>query len=133
MAQQMKLPNRSCFTPQLYSTLRCMMRVLIVSWFMLQCLVLPIGAQILPATTYDFTATDAAEQEEHSSYDEGLAWLVPIRNDTLARKTVPLVTTCAPKFCSRVSLTPQLIGPTVTASPCSHALPVQQLISAYRI
>lgn len=135
MAQQMRLPNRSCFTSRLCSTLRCMvlMRVLIVSWFVLQCLVVPIGAQILPAPTSDFTASDAAEQEEHSAYDEAPAGVIHIRKDKLARKTVPLVTTCAQRFCSRVSLAPPLIEPTVTAFPRSHALRVHQLISVYRI
>jgi hypothetical protein len=110
-----------------------LMRVLIVSWFVLQCLVVPIGAQILPAPTFDFTASDAAEQEEHSAYNEAPAGVVRIRTDKMARKTAPLVTTCGQRFCSRVSLAPPLIGPTVTAFPRSHALRVHQLISVYRI
>jgi len=99
-----------------------LMRVLIVSWFLLQCLVVPIGARILPAPTSDFTASDAAEQEEYSAYDEALAEVVRIRKDKMARRTVP-----------RFSLAPLLIRRTVTAFPRSHALRVHQLISVYRI
>ena len=108
------------------------MRLLLVSWFVLQCLVVPIGAQILPAPTSDFTANDAAEQKERSEYNESLAEGILVRNDKLARKTVPLAT-CSQRLCSRVSLSPPLIGPTVTAFPRSHALRVHQLISVYRI
>jgi hypothetical protein len=110
-----------------------LMRVLIGSWFVLQCLVVPIGAQILPAPTSDFTASDAAELEEHSSYDEALAGVVRIRKDKMARRTVPLVTTYSQQLSSRVSLSPPLIGRTVTAFPRSHSLRVHQLISVYRI
>lgn len=110
-----------------------LMRVLIVSWFALLCLVVPIGAQILDAPTSDFTASDAAEQEEHSAYDEALAWVVRIRKDKMARRTVPLVTTYSQQVCSRFSLSPPLIRRTVTAVPRSHALRVHQLISVYRI
>jgi hypothetical protein len=108
------------------------MRLLLVSWFVLQCLVVPIGAQILPAPTSDLTARDAAELEEHSANDEALARVVHIRTGKTARKTVPLVT-CSQRLCSRFSLSPPLIGPTVTAFPRSHALRVHQLISVYRI
>jgi hypothetical protein len=110
-----------------------LMRVLIVSWFVLQCLVVPIGAQILPAPTSDSTASNPAEQEERSEYNEALAGGIRVRNDRMARKTVPLAITCSQRLCSRVSLAPPLIGPTVTAFPRSHALRVHQLISVYRI
>lgn len=109
------------------------MRVLIVSWFVLQCLVAPIGAQILPAPTSDFTASDTAELEEHSAYDEALAEVVRIRRGKLARKTASLVMICSQPLCSRFSLSPPHIGRTVTAFPRSHALRVHQLISVYRI
>ena len=65
-----------------------LMRVLIVSWFVLQCLVAPIGARTLPAPTSDFTASDIAEQEEYSAYDEALVGVVRIRKDKMARRTV---------------------------------------------
>ena len=110
-----------------------LMRVLIVSWFVLQCLVAPIGARTLPAPTSDFTASDMAEQEEYSAYDEALVGVVRIRKDKMARRTVPLVTTCAQQVCSRFSFSPAVIGRTVTALPRSHALRVHQLISVYRI
>ena len=110
-----------------------LMRVLIVAWFVLQCLVVPIGVQILPAPTSDFTASDAGEQEESLAYDEAPVGVVRIRKDTTARRTVPLVTTCAQQLSSRVSLSPPLIGRTGTAFPRSHALRVHQLISVYRI
>ena len=109
------------------------MRLLIVSWFVLQCWVVPIGAQIRPAPISDFTANDAAELEEHSAYDEALAGVVRIRRGTLARKTAPLVTTCSQQLCSRFSLSPAVIGRTVTAVPRSQALRVHQRISVYRI
>jgi hypothetical protein len=110
-----------------------LMRVLIVSWFVLQCVVVPIGAQILPAPTSDFTASDAGEQEEYSAYDEALAEVVRIRKDKMARRTVPLVTTYSQQLSSRVSLSPPLIVRTMTAIPRSHALRVHQRISVYRI
>jgi hypothetical protein len=110
-----------------------LMRVLLVSWFVLQCLVAPIGAQILPAPTSDFTASDAAEQEEHSAYDEAPVGVVRIREGKMARRTMSLVTTCSHALSSRVSLAPPLIGRTVTASPRSSALRVHQRISVYRI
>ena len=110
-----------------------LMRVLIVSWIVLQCLVVPIGAQVLPAPTSDLTASDATEQEEYAAYDEALAEVARIRKDKLARRTVPLVTTCAQQVSSRVSLSPPLIGRTVTAFPRSHALHLHQCISVYRI
>ena len=110
-----------------------LMRVLIVSWFVLQCLVVPIGAQILPAPTSDFTASDAAEQKERSEYNESLAEGIRVRNDKMARKTVSLAITYSQQLSSRVSLSPPLIGRTVTAFPRSHALRVHQLISVYRI
>jgi len=110
-----------------------LMRFLIVSWFVLQCLVVPIGAQILPAPTSDFTASNADELEEHSAYDEALAEVVRIRRGKLARKTAPLVTTCSQQLCSRFSLSPAHIGRTVTAFPHSPGLRVHQLISVYRI
>ncbi len=110
-----------------------MMRLLIVSWFVLQCLVVPIGAQIRPATTSDFTSSDASELEEHSAYDEALAEVVRIRRGKLARKTTSFVTTCSHQVCYRVSLSPPLIGRTVTAIPRIHALRVHQRISVYRI
>jgi hypothetical protein len=109
-----------------------LMRVLIVSWFVLQCLIVPIGAQILPAPTSDSTASNPAEQEERSAYNEALVGGIRVRNDKMARKTVPLAT-CSQQLCSRFSLSPPLIGPTVTAFPRSHALRVHQLISVYRI
>ena len=107
--------------------------VLIVSWFVLQCLVVAMGAEILPAPTSDFTASDAGEQEEYLAYDEAPAEVVRIRKDKMARRTVPLVTTYTQQLTSRVSLSPPLIGRTVTAYPRSHALRVHQLISVYRI
>ncbi len=110
-----------------------LMRVLIGSWFVLQCLVVPIGAPILPAPTSDFTARDAAELEEHLAYDQAFVGVLRIRKDKMARKTVPLVTTCSQQLCSRFSLSPSLIGPTVTALLHSSALRVHQLISVYRI
>jgi hypothetical protein len=110
-----------------------LMRVLIVSWLMLLCLVVPIGAQILPAPTSDFTARDAAELEERSADDQALASVVRIRKGRMARKTVPLVATCSQRLCSRFSLSSPLIGRTVTAFPRSHALRVHQRISVYRI
>jgi hypothetical protein len=110
-----------------------LMRVLVVSWFVLQCLVVPIGAQILPAPTSDFTASDAGKQEEYSAYDEAPAGVVRIRKDKMARRTVPLVTTYSQQLSSRVSLSPPLIGRTVTDFPGSHALRVHQRISVYRI
>jgi hypothetical protein len=110
-----------------------LMRVLIVSWFVLQCLVVPIGAQILPAPTSDLTASDAAEQEEHAAYDDAPVGVVRIREGKMARRTRSLVTTYAQQFCSRVSLAPPLIGRTLTAFPRSHALRVHQRISVYRI
>ena len=110
-----------------------MMRLLIVSWFVLQCLVVPIGAQIRPAPTSDFTASDASELEEHSTYDEALTGVVRIRRGKLARKTTPFVTICSQQLCSRFSLSPAVIGRTVTAYPRSHALRVHQRISVYRI
>lgn len=110
-----------------------LMRVLIVLWFVLQWLVVPIGAQILPAPTSDFTASDASEQEESLAYDEAPAGVVRIRKDKMARRTVSLVTTYSQQLSSRVSLAPLLIGRTVTAIPRSHALRVHQLISVYRI
>ncbi len=110
-----------------------LMRVLIVSWFVLQCLVVPIGAQIYPTPTSDFTASDEAEQEEHPAYDEALAGVVRIRKDKMTRRTVPLVTTCSQQLSSCFSLAPPLIGRTVTAFPRSHALRVHQRISVYRI
>jgi hypothetical protein len=110
-----------------------LMRLLIVSWFVLQCVVVPIGAQIRPAPTSDFTASDAAELEEHSANDEALAGVVRMRRGKLARKTAPLVTTCSQQVCSRFSLSPAVIGRTVTAFPRSHALRVHQRISVYRI
>jgi len=110
-----------------------LMRFLIVSWLVLLCLVVPIGAQILPAPTSDFTARDAAELEEHLAYDQALVGVLRIRKGKMARKTVPLVTTCSQRLCSRFSLSPPLIGPTVTAFPRSPALRVHQRISVYRI
>jgi hypothetical protein len=110
-----------------------LMRLLIVSWFVLQCLVVPIGAQILPAPTSDSTASDAGEQEERSAYNEALAGGIRVRNDKMARKTMPLAITCSQQLCSRFSLSPPLIGRTVTAFPRSHALRVHQRISVYRI
>jgi hypothetical protein len=110
-----------------------LIRALIILWFVLQCLVVPIGAQILPAPTSDFTASDAAEQEEHSAYDEAPVGVVHIREGKMTRRTMILVTTCAQQFCSRVSLAPPLIGRTVTTFPRSHALRVHQRISVYRI
>jgi hypothetical protein len=106
-----------------------LMRVLIVSWLMLLCLVVPIGA----APASDFTARDAAELEEHSADDQALASVVRIRKDRMARKTVPLVATCSQRLLSRFSLSSPLIGRTVTAFPRSHALRVHQRISVYRI
>lgn len=102
--------------------LMVLMRVLIIFWFVLQCLVVPIGAQSLSAPISDLTARDTAEQEEHSAYDEALAEVVGIRNDIMTRRTVP-----------RVSLAPLLIRRIGTAFPRSHALRVHQLISVYRI
>jgi hypothetical protein len=110
-----------------------LMRVLIVSWFALQCLVVPIGAQILPAPTSDFTASDAAELEEHSAYDASLAEVVRIRRGKMARNTEPLVTTYFQPLCFFFSLSPPHIGRTVTAFPRSPALRVHQRISVYRI
>jgi hypothetical protein len=109
-----------------------LIRVLIILWFVVQCLVVPIGAEILPAPTSDLTASDAAEQEEHSAYDEALAGVVRIRTGKMARETVPLAT-CSQRLCSRFNLSPPLIGLTVTAFPRSHSLRVHQLISVYRI
>jgi hypothetical protein len=110
-----------------------LMRVLIVSWFVVQCLVIPIGAQIFPTPASDFTASDAAEQEEQPAYDEALAGVIRIKKDKMARKTVPLVTTCSQQGSSHFSLSPPLIRRTVTAVPRSHALRVHQRISVYRI
>jgi hypothetical protein len=104
-----------------------LMRLLIVSWFVLQCVVVPIGAQIRPAPTSDFTPSDAAELEEHSAYDEALAEVVRIRRGKLARKI------CSQQVCARFSLSPPHIGRTVTAFPRSPALRVHQRISVYRI
>lgn len=109
------------------------MRLRIAYWFMVLCLVVPVGAQILPAPTSDFTASDAAEQNERSEYNESLAGGILVRNDKLARKLVPLAITCSQQLGSRFSLSPPLIGHTVTAFPRSHALRVHQLISVYRI
>jgi hypothetical protein len=110
-----------------------LMRILIGSWFALQCLVVPIGAQILPAPTSDFTASDAAELEEHSAYDEALAEVVRLRRGKMARNTALLVTTYSRQVCSGFSLSPPHIGRTVTAFPRSPALRVHQRISVYRI
>lgn len=109
------------------------MRVLLVSWFVLLCMVVPIGAHILPAPTSDFTAGDAVELEEPSADDQALAGVVRIRKDKMVRKTVLLATTCSQRFCAHVSLSPPFIGGTVTASPRSSALRLHQLISVYRI
>lgn len=122
-----------CFqTPSNILTLMVLMRLLIILWFVLQCLVVPIGAHILPAPTSDFTASDAGEQEEYSAYDEGPAGVVRIRKDKMARRTVPLVTTYSQQLSSRI-ISPPLIGRTVTPFPRSHALRVHQRISVYRI
>jgi hypothetical protein len=109
------------------------MRVLLVSWFALQCLVVPIGAQILPAPTSDFTASDAAELEEYSASDAALAEVVRIRRGKLAKKTAPLVTTYSQQLCSGFILAPPHSGRTVTPFTCSPALRVHQRISVYRI
>lgn len=120
-------------TPYNVVRLMALMRVLIVSWFVLLCMVAPIGAQIRPAPTSDFTASDAAELEEHSAYDEALAGVERIRRGKLARKNAPFVTICSQQLCSRFSLSPALIVRIVTAFPRSHALRVHQRISVYRI
>lgn len=109
------------------------MRLRIVSLFMLLCLVVPVGAQILPAPTSDSTASDAAEQEERSAYNKSPAEGIRVRNDKLARNTVPLAITCFQQLYSRFSLSPPIVGHTVTAFPRSPALPVHQRISVYRI
>ena len=109
------------------------MRLRIASWFMVLCLVMPASAQILPAPTSEFTASDSAEQNERSGYNESLDGGILVRNDKMTRKMVPLVTTYSQQLPSRVSLAPPLTKLTVTASPRSHALRVHQLISVYRI
>jgi hypothetical protein len=120
-------------TPYNVVRLMVLIRVLLVSWFVLQCLVVPIGAQIFPAPTSDFTASDAAEQDEHSADDEAPFGVVRIGTGEKARKTTPLVQTCFQGLCTRVSLSPPLIRRAVTAFPHSHALRVHQRMSVYRI
>jgi hypothetical protein len=109
-----------------------LLRGLIVSWFVVLSLVVLIGAQILPATTSDFTARNTAEMEERSAYDEVLAGVERIRNDKTARKMVPLVTISSQQV-SHFGLSPSPTGRTVTAFTRGHALRVHQLISVYRI
>jgi len=110
-----------------------LMRGRLVSWFVLLCLVVLIGAQILPAPTSHFTATDVSQIGKHSASDPALVGVVRIGTSEKGRKTLPLVTTYAHRFCSRVSLAPPLIGRTVTAFPRSPAQRVYQRISVYRI
>jgi hypothetical protein len=108
-------------------------RLRLVSWLVLLCLVVLIGAQIFPAPTSRFTASDASRIEKRSAYDQAFIGVVRIGTGEKARKTVPLVTTCSQRLCSRFSFAPPLIRHTVTAVPHSQALRVHQCISVYRI
>jgi hypothetical protein len=111
------------------------MRLRIVSWFMVLCMVVPIGAQMLSAPTSYFTAGDASQSQigKHSAHDQALSGVLRIGTGEKARKTMSLVTTCSQQYCSYFSLSPPRIECTGTAFPRSHALRVHQLISVYRI
>ena len=109
------------------------MRVRLVSWCVLLSLIVLMGAQLLPASTSHDTSSTADRIGKQLAVDPALVGMVRVGTGEKARKTLPLVTTCAPGVCPRVSLAPPLIGHAVTAVPHRHAVPIYQRISVYRI
>ena len=109
------------------------MRVRLVSWFVLLSLMVLMGAQLRPASFSHDTSSTADRIGKQLAADPTLVGVVRFGTGEKARKVLPLVTTCTPSVCTRVSLAPPLIDRTVTAVPRSHTLPIFQRISVYRI
>jgi hypothetical protein len=112
--------------------LMVLLRGLIVSWFVLLSLGVPICGLLLSAPTSDRMASEAGEMEEHSSSDEIFARVGRIVTGAKAR-TEPLVVTGSHQVGTRVSLSAPSLECAMTASVRSPALPVYQSISVYRI
>lgn len=109
------------------------MRERLASWFVLLCLIVLIGAHILPAPTSHFTSGDASNTGKLLAFDPALVGVGRIGTGEQVRKLVPSITTCAQNICTRFGHSPPIIGHAVTAFPHTHALRVHQRISVYRI
>ena len=108
------------------------MRGLLVSWFVLASLVVPIGGELFSAQASECMASEAARMEEYSASDEILARVGRIATGEKAR-TVPLVVSSSHHVGTHVSPPAPSLERAVTASLRSHARPVYQHISVYRI
>lgn len=112
--------------------LMVLLRGLVVSWFVLLGLGVPICGELLSTPTSDRMASEAGEMEDHSSSDEIFARVGRIVTGAKAR-TEPLVVTGSHQVGTRVSLSAPSLECAMTASVRSPALPVYQRISVYRI
>lgn len=112
--------------------LMVLLRGLVVSWFVLLGLGVPICGELLSTPTSDRMASEAGEMEDHSSSGEIFARGGMIVTGAKAR-TVSLVVTGSHQVGARVSLSAPSLECAMTASVRSPALPVYQRISVYRI
>jgi hypothetical protein len=110
-----------------------LMRGLIVSWFVVLSLVLPIGGQLLFIPTSDCMASEAAEMEEPSASDETFTGVGRIGTGEKARRPVLLVITGSHPVGTCISLSAPSLERAMAAVPLSSARPVYQQISVYRI
>ncbi len=110
-----------------------MMPVRLISWVVFLSMIALIGLQTLTPPTFHIATSDATWIGKHSTHDTALIGFVRVGTGEKARKALPLVTTCTPGVCTRVSLAPPLIERTGTAVSHRHALPIYQHISVYRI
>ncbi len=108
-------------------------RIRLISWFVLLCLIVLIGAQMLPATASNLTSTETPNMAKPFALDPVLLGVGRIGTGEKARPLIPIVPPCAQTVCTQVSLAPPLLERAVTAVPHSHALRVHQRISVYRI
>jgi hypothetical protein len=112
--------------------LMVLLRGLVVSWFVLLGLGVPICGELLSTPTSDRMASEAGEMEECSSSDAIFARVGRIVTGAKAR-TVLLVVTGSHHVGTRDSLSAPSLERAMTASVRSPVLPVYQRISVYRI
>ncbi|MBC7840546.1 MAG: hypothetical protein H7Y39_18205 [Nitrospiraceae bacterium] len=110
-----------------------LLRIGFISSFLLLCLIPLIGAQLFPAPTSHLPSSEESWIGKHVATDSPLVGVIRVGSGKKARKMMPLVQTCSPGVCIRVSASPPLTERTVNALPHTHALRVHQRISVYRI
>jgi len=129
-------PERACLTSDssLDFTDMTLIRIRLISWGVVLCLIGLIGAQMLPAPLSHVMSSETPYIGKVFALDPALL-AGRIGTGDKARKLMPLVTPCSQSksLCARVNLPAPTIRDAIPAFPHDHALRVYQRTSVYRI